>query len=50
VADVVLLEIAPIVVAAWAMQLVGKRVADWCSAHVREGYADNDGSLTGTEF
>jgi hypothetical protein len=31
VADVVLLEIGPIVIAAWAAQFVGKRVADWCS-------------------
>jgi len=31
-ADVVFLEIGPIVVAAWAARCVGKRVADWCSA------------------
>jgi hypothetical protein len=37
VADVVLLEIGPIVIAAWAAQLVGKRVADWCSARAPEG-------------
>lgn len=49
-ADVVLLEIGPIVVAAWAAQLVSKRVADWCLARLREGYAENDGSPTGTDF
>ncbi len=41
VADVVLLEIGPIAVAAWAGRFVGKRVADWCSSHAQEGEAAN---------
>jgi len=40
VAYVVLLEIGPIVVAAWAAQLIGKRVADWCSSRAPEGGAE----------
>ncbi len=50
VADVVLLEIGPIAVAAWAAWFVGKRVADWCSARVPEGDAEHGGSPTSTDF
>jgi hypothetical protein len=49
-ADVVLLEIGPIVVAAWAARYVGKRVADWCSARLPKGDAENGGSPTSTAF
>ena len=48
VADVVLLEIGPIAVAAWKTRFVGKLVPDWCSAHAQEGDAANGGSPTGT--
>jgi hypothetical protein len=50
VADVVLLEIGPIAVAAWAARFLGKRVAAWCSARVPDGDSANGGSPVGTDF
>jgi len=43
VADVVLLEIGPIAVVAWAAWFVGKRVPDWCSARVPDGDSFEEG-------
>ena len=50
VADVLLLEIGPIVVVAGAAQFANKKVADWCIAHVLGAEDQDSGPSTGTDF